>query len=94
MEGFKRGASAEDRGIIPRAIEQVFAHIQRNASPRWVGRGWRRDSSCLYFLGAGMRGSANSTLRRRGRRFLFRTGNKRANPPPPPFVVLDFASDR
>ncbi|CAN0053987.1 unnamed protein product [Ectocarpus sp. 13 AM-2016] len=35
MEGFKRGASAEDRGIIPRAIEQVFAHIQRNASPRW-----------------------------------------------------------
>ncbi|CAM9760071.1 unnamed protein product [Ectocarpus fasciculatus] len=34
MEGFKRGASAEDRGIIPRAIEQVFAHIQRNASPR------------------------------------------------------------
>ena len=37
MEGFKRGASAEDRGIIPRAIEQVFAHIQRNASPRWVG---------------------------------------------------------
>ncbi|CAM9956912.1 unnamed protein product, partial [Choristocarpus tenellus] len=34
MEGFKRGASVEDRGIIPRAIEQVFGHIQRHASPR------------------------------------------------------------
>lgn len=50
MEGFKRGASAEDRGIIPRAIEQVFAHIQRNASPRWVGGGGARGRSMLFLV--------------------------------------------
>ena len=34
MEGFNEGAStAEKRGIIPRAIEQIFGHIQRHASP-------------------------------------------------------------
>eukprot|EP00499_Haloplacidia_sp_CaronLabIsolate_P015076 CAMPEP_0196775410 /NCGR_PEP_ID=MMETSP1104-20130614/4010_1 /TAXON_ID=33652 /ORGANISM="Cafeteria sp., Strain Caron Lab Isolate" /LENGTH=612 /DNA_ID=CAMNT_0042145575 /DNA_START=68 /DNA_END=1902 /DNA_ORIENTATION=- len=31
MEGFN---SAEERGIIPRAIEQIFHHIQSNVSPR------------------------------------------------------------
>lgn len=34
-EGFNReGASVEARGIIPRAIEQIFGHIQKHASPR------------------------------------------------------------
>jgi hypothetical protein len=31
MEGFN---SAEERGIIPRAIEQIFKHIQTTLSPR------------------------------------------------------------
>jgi hypothetical protein len=31
MEGFN---SAEERGIIPRAIEQIFRHIQSTVSPR------------------------------------------------------------
>jgi hypothetical protein len=31
MEGFN---SAEERGIIPRAIEQIFRHIQTSVSPR------------------------------------------------------------
>ncbi len=31
MEGFN---SAEERGIIPRAIEQIFRHIQTTVSPR------------------------------------------------------------
>jgi len=31
MEGFN---SAEERGIIPRAIEQIFRHIQSSVSPR------------------------------------------------------------
>lgn len=31
MEGFN---SAEERGIIPRAIEQIFTHIQSSVSPR------------------------------------------------------------
>lgn len=34
MEGFNRDGSIEARGIIPRAIEQIFGHIQKNASPR------------------------------------------------------------
>ena len=40
MEGFSEGATmtqsqgVEARGIIPRAIEQIFEHIQRHASPR------------------------------------------------------------
>lgn len=34
MEGFTRDGNVETRGIIPRAIEQIFGHIQRNASPR------------------------------------------------------------
>lgn len=49
MEGFNREGSVEARGIIPRgwilfwmvkvlmccsAIEQIFGHIQRHASPR------------------------------------------------------------
>eukprot|EP01038_Epipyxis_sp_PR26KG_P009987 gene9987-13438_t len=34
MEGFNREGSIEARGIIPRAIEQIFGHIQRFASPR------------------------------------------------------------
>lgn len=34
-EGFNRdGSSVESRGIIPRAIEQIFLHIQKYASPR------------------------------------------------------------
>jgi len=36
-EGFNpsnREGAIEARGIIPRAIEQIFGHIQRNASPR------------------------------------------------------------
>ncbi len=33
-EGFHRGDNIESRGIIPRAIEQVFGHIQNHASPR------------------------------------------------------------
>ena len=32
MEGFNREGSVEARGIIPRAIEQIFEHIQRNNS--------------------------------------------------------------
>jgi len=33
MEGFSTGMqSVEERGIIPRAIEQIFGHIQQNAS--------------------------------------------------------------
>eukprot|EP01039_Chlorochromonas_danica_P003770 gene3770-4120_t len=34
MEGFNREGNIEARGIIPRAIEQIFNHIQRFASPR------------------------------------------------------------
>ena len=35
MEGFNNEMnSVEARGIIPRAIEQIFGHIQRNISPR------------------------------------------------------------
>ncbi|KDO35090.1 hypothetical protein SPRG_01155 [Saprolegnia parasitica CBS 223.65] len=36
MEGFNSsgGSSLEDRGIIPRAIEQIFLHIQANVSAR------------------------------------------------------------
>lgn len=35
MEGFNsENTSVEARGIIPRAIEQIFGHIQRNISPR------------------------------------------------------------
>ncbi|KAF0752061.1 hypothetical protein AaE_006173, partial [Aphanomyces astaci] len=36
MEGFNSsgGSSLEDRGIIPRAIEQIFMHIQANMSAR------------------------------------------------------------
>jgi len=34
MEGFNQDGSLENRGIIPRAIEQIFGHIQRYASPR------------------------------------------------------------
>ena len=35
MEGFNsENTSIEARGIIPRAIEQIFGHIQRNISPR------------------------------------------------------------
>ncbi|GMH98062.1 hypothetical protein TrVE_jg12664 [Triparma verrucosa] len=37
MEGFtmgnQQGGAVEDRGIIPRAIEQIFGHIQSHASP-------------------------------------------------------------
>ena len=31
--GNQQGGAVEDRGIIPRAIEQIFGHIQQNASP-------------------------------------------------------------
>lgn len=34
MEGFNQEGGIENRGIIPRAIEQIFGHIQRHASPR------------------------------------------------------------
>lgn len=34
MEGFNREGNIEARGIIPRAIEQIFGHIQSHASPR------------------------------------------------------------
>jgi ankyrin repeat protein len=34
MEGFNQNGNVENRGIIPRAIEQIFGHIQRHASPR------------------------------------------------------------
>ena len=34
MEGFNRDGNVENRGIIPRAIEQIFSHIQKHASPR------------------------------------------------------------
>ncbi len=34
MEGFSDQSGVEARGIIPRAIEQIFGHIQRFASPR------------------------------------------------------------
>ncbi|KAL7999410.1 putative kinesin-like protein [Plasmopara halstedii] len=35
MEGFNSGSgSVEERGIIPRAIEQIFCHIQENVSVR------------------------------------------------------------
>jgi hypothetical protein len=33
-EGFNREGNMEARGIIPRAIEQIFGHIQSYASPR------------------------------------------------------------
>lgn len=33
MEGANRDGSAKFRGIIPRAIEQIFTHIQHHASP-------------------------------------------------------------
>ncbi len=33
-EGFNREGGIEARGIIPRAIEQIFGHIQKHASPR------------------------------------------------------------
>lgn len=34
MEGYHQTANVEERGIIPRAIEQIFGHIQQYASPR------------------------------------------------------------
>ncbi|DBA03560.1 TPA: hypothetical protein N0F65_011461 [Lagenidium giganteum] len=34
MEGFNSAGSVEERGIIPRAIEQIFCHIQANVSAR------------------------------------------------------------
>ena len=34
MEGFNSGGSLEDRGIIPRAIEQIFQHIETHISAR------------------------------------------------------------
>ena len=34
MEGFNREGNVEARGIIPRAIEQIFGHIRKHASPR------------------------------------------------------------
>ena len=36
MEGFstENAGNLEARGIIPRAIEQIFGHINRNASPK------------------------------------------------------------
>jgi hypothetical protein len=34
MEGYHQNSNVEDRGIIPRAIEQIFGHIQQHASPR------------------------------------------------------------
>lgn len=34
MEGFNKEGGIEARGIIPRAIEQIFGHIQRYASPK------------------------------------------------------------
>lgn len=34
MEGFNSAGSLEDRGIIPRAIEQIFMHIEKNVSAR------------------------------------------------------------
>lgn len=34
MEGFNRDGSVESRGIIPRAIEQIFGHVHRYACPR------------------------------------------------------------
>ena len=34
MEGFNKDGNVENRGVIPRAIEQIFSYIQRNASPR------------------------------------------------------------
>ena len=34
MEGFNSAGSVEERGIIPRAIEQIFQHIQSNVSAR------------------------------------------------------------
>jgi kinesin family protein 3/17 len=34
MEGFNRSGNVEERGIIPRAIEQIFSHIQTHAGPR------------------------------------------------------------
>ena len=33
MEGFNIEGDVEERGIIPRAIEQIFSHIQTHASP-------------------------------------------------------------
>lgn len=33
-EGFNRSGNVEERGIIPRAIEQIFSHIQSHAGPR------------------------------------------------------------
>lgn len=34
MEGFKGYQALEERGIIPRAIEQIFMHIKNSVSPR------------------------------------------------------------
>ena len=34
MEGFNSGGTLEARGIIPRAIEQIFIHIEANVSSR------------------------------------------------------------
>ena len=34
MEGFTRDGNVEARGIIPRAIEQIFGHIQMNGGPK------------------------------------------------------------
>ncbi len=34
MEGFNQDGNVENRGIIPRSIEQIFSYIQRHASPR------------------------------------------------------------
>jgi len=34
MEGYHAQANVEERGIIPRAIEQIFGFITKLASPR------------------------------------------------------------
>lgn len=34
MEGYHAQANVEERGIIPRAIEQIFGFIAEHASPR------------------------------------------------------------
>ena len=34
MEGFARDGNIEARGIIPRAIEQIFGHIQKNGGAK------------------------------------------------------------
>ena len=69
MEGF--GTEWEGRGIIPRAIEQVFTHIEENASPylKFMVRGsylqiyndvitdlLRSDKECLAIRESSKRG--------------------------------------